>query len=174
MENMINYLKQMDKKSIYLFIGTLVGLLFIIYVIMQPNFKSNTSQHLKNMPPIVHVPSKQYSAPPPKQESVAPTKQIYKKYDEIVKPSSISGNTGYIGRDYVCFRDKLGDQQFVSKRNGCMACQVDNRLDSDKYVGTNTNVISSCVYTETDDHTDPAVWTYKMCKSECAKAKDVQ
>lgn len=91
------------------------------------------------------------------------TKQTYKKFDEIKLPSSVGGKTGYIGRDFICFRDKISDQDFVSKRTGCMACQVDNKI----HPKTETNITATCVYGE--NTTDPSVWTRAMCESECSK-----
>lgn len=122
------------------------------------------------------LPCKECKPPLPCQEcqinSTDSPQQIYKKYDEIIKPSSTKPNS-YIGRDYVCFREKLGDQTFMSKRTGCMACQVDSRKIPEKYGGTETNVIASCVYNENTDPNDKSVWTKNMCLSECAKLKDI-
>ena len=103
------------------------------------------------------------------------TKQMYKKYDEITLPSSLSPTTGgYIGRDYVCFRDKLGDVSYVSKNSGCMACQVDNSGKNNNYSNTHTSVVATCVYTTDPNNTDPSVWTKQMCTNSCAKLTDAQ
>lgn len=106
--------------------------------------------------------------------NTAPTQQIYKKYDEITKPANISGPLGYIGRDFVCFREKSGDQAYINKRSGCMACQVDNRQNPQKYGQTQTNVISTCVYSDSIDPNDPSVWTKEKCISGCQKLQDVK
>jgi hypothetical protein len=113
------------------------------------------------------------------QQNVNPilpeTKQTYKKYDEITLPSSLSPTTGgYIGRDYICFRNKLGDTSYVSKNSGCMACQVDNSGKNNNYSNTQTNVVATCVYTTDPNNTDPSVWTKQMCINSCAKLTDVQ
>jgi hypothetical protein len=102
------------------------------------------------------------------------TKQQYNKLDEITLPSSISNSTGgYIGRDFVCFRSKLGNEAYVSKNTGCMACQVDKSGKNNNYGGTLTNVISTCVYTDDPNNTDPNIWSKQMCISACEKLKDV-
>ena len=97
------------------------------------------------------------------------TKTHYNKYDEIILPSSVANP--YIGRDHVCFRQKTGDHNFVGKRSGCMACQVDQ--EGKKYDGTNTNVIATCVYAENSDDYDDSVWTKSKCESRCALLKDL-
>lgn len=100
------------------------------------------------------------------------TKNTYNKFDEIDLPSSVDLPNGYIGRDYICFRNKIGDQNFVNKRSGCMACQVDSRQNGNKnYQGTNTNVIATCVYSNHTDPNDPDLWTKKMCIDFCSKQK---
>lgn len=105
---------------------------------------------------------------------VQTTKQIYTKLDEITLPSSISASTGgYIGRDFVCFRGKMGDASYVSKNNGCMACQVDKSGKNNNYGKTQTNVISTCVYTDDPKNTDPSIWTKQMCEASCGKIQDV-
>lgn len=102
------------------------------------------------------------------------TKQVYNKLDEITLPSSISASTGgYIGRDFVCFRSKMGDNSYVTKNNGCMACQVDKSGKNNNYGNTQTNVISTCVYTDDPKNTDPSIWTKQMCESACGKLQDV-
>ncbi len=100
------------------------------------------------------------------------TKQTYKKFEEITLPSSISYPNGYIGRDYICYRKKIGDQDFVSKRGGCMACQINNK-DIDKTGNTHTNVVSSCVYSDKLDPNDMSIWTKEMCIDQCTKMPDV-
>lgn len=100
------------------------------------------------------------------------TKQMYNKFEEIILPSSIGSPNGYIGRDFVCYRKKIGDQDFVSKRGGCIACQVNNK-NIDKAGNTNTNVVSTCVYSDKLDPSDPSVWTKQMCIDQCAKITDI-
>ncbi len=96
----------------------------------------------------------------------------YKKYQKITNPSSIGDPAGYIGRDYVCYRNKVGDIDFVKKRFGCMACQVDNdNTKKHNYDGTGTNVISTCVYADKAD-LEHGIWDEKMCKEQCEKLKD--
>lgn len=107
------------------------------------------------------------------EESNIATKQIYEKGDEVTLPSSLSQPDGYISRDMVCFRNKLGNIDYMKKRAGCMACQVDSRADKKMYNGTNTNIISSCVYSK-DKPDDPSVWTKDQCVAMCAKVKDLK
>lgn len=96
------------------------------------------------------------------------TRQIYKKGDEIVLPSSLSGP--YIGRDQICFRTKLGDTDFMGARSGCMACQVDTRANHKTYDNTKTNVMSTCVYGSSGT---PNVFTKEQCVKQCSTVKDL-
>jgi len=100
------------------------------------------------------------------------TKQFYKKYEEIMLPSSLQP---YIGRDRVAYRGLLGKQGFVSKRPGVMACQVDtsNNWQSQNYDGTMTNVVATCAYTINDSSDDPNIWTKSQCITECARLQDI-
>jgi hypothetical protein len=102
-------------------------------------------------------------------------RQTYNQFDEIDSPSSLDGPQGYIGRDYVCFRNKLGDQSFVNKRSGCMACTVDKGSSgaNTTYGGTNTNVISTCTYAESLNPLDPDVWTQDMCRANCETMQNI-
>ena len=104
------------------------------------------------------------------------TKQQYNKGDEIILPSSISHPVGYIGRDQVCFRGKLGNIAYMKQRPGCMACLVDNRSEKERktYDGTNTNVIASCTYSDEASPNDPTIWTKQKCIIECAKIPDLK
>ena len=115
--------------------------------------------------------------PPPTIEenlTVTPlTKQYYLKGEEITLPSSVSQPTGYIGRDNVCFRSKLGDIPFMNKREKCMACQVDNRTKWQTYDGTNTNIISTCLYSDNPNEHDPSLWTKAHCQAECNKLQNI-
>ncbi len=97
-------------------------------------------------------------------------KQIYAKYDEITSPSSLSP---YVGRDKICFKDKLADNDYTSKRDGCIACKVDttNSALSKNYNQTNTNVINTCTYSS--NPSDSTIWNKQKCKDECAKVQDV-
>lgn len=100
----------------------------------------------------------------------------YEKLQEVTNPSNLNGTGGYIGRDQICFREKLGDVEFMKKRYGCMACQVDKRTNGEKnYDGTKTNIISTCVYGDADN-SDPSIWTKEQCKSVCStdKYKDLE
>jgi len=137
-------------KNFLLVVAIIIGLLLIIHIFTK---NSNTNFEFAN-----NLTTPQVTSP-----SVTQTKQTYKQFDEIKLPSSIGGEAGYIGRDFICFRDKISDQDFVSKRNGCMACQVDNKI----HAKTGTNIIATCVYGE--NSTDPSVWTHAMCESECSK-----
>lgn len=100
------------------------------------------------------------------------TKQFYKKYEEIMLPSSLQP---YIGRDRVAYRGLLGKQGFVSKRPGVMACQVDtsNNWQSQNYDGTMTNIVATCAYTINDSSDDPNIWTKSQCMTECGKLQDI-
>ena len=96
----------------------------------------------------------------------------YEKYQKITNPASISEPTGYIGRDQVCYRNKNGDFDFVKRRYGCMACQVDHdKNKKHSYDRTGTNVISTCVYADKAD-LEHGIWDEKMCKEQCEKLKD--
>jgi len=120
--------------------------------------------------------------PDQKQEEKLPVHDItgtcyvpittYKKYQQITNPSSISEPDGYIGRDKVCYRNKIGDSDFVKRRFGCMACQVDNdTTKKHNYDGTRTNVISTCVYSDKAD-LENGIWDENMCREQCGKLKD--
>ena len=86
-------------------------------------------------------------------------------------PSSIDP---YISRDFVAYKNLVGDSNFVSKRPGAMACKVDKTNDwrFQNYDGTMTNIISSCVYTLNDISDDPEIWTKKQCETVCGKIND--
>ena len=101
-----------------------------------------------------------------KPDIIITTETNYKKYDEIVLPSSISGTSGYIGRDYICYKNKANDIDFISKRPKCMVCQTDP--NNNNYDNTNTNIISTCVYTDNIQNNDPMVWNKNMCINKCS------
>ena len=107
------------------------------------------------------------------QEQEKIFKTSYNKFDLIDAPSSLKNP--YIGRDYVCFRQLLGNQKYVQKRPHCMACQVDNKKNPQNYSGTNTNVIATCAYTDDDlvNPADPSLWNKKQCITACAEIKDM-
>jgi hypothetical protein len=176
-----------DSKNVWLTVVFIVILILIIYYIYKSNWKTEDSinkeiinKEIINKEIINNIttqptPAVQTEKCPEvqkcaAQEELPKTKQIYSKYEEINLPSSIGGNNGYIGRDYVCYRKKIGDQSFVSKRTGCMACQVGD--NTDKYDDTGTNVISTCVYSDNVDDNDPDVWTKQMCINKCAKIEN--
>lgn len=141
------------KNSIIVIVVIIVILLLIYGFTKKSNNNLEFANNLTNSQQITY-PSK----------NLAQTKQTYKQFDEITLPSSIDGKMGYVGRDFICFRDKISDQQFVSKRNGCMACQVDNNKVNPI---TGTNVVSTCVYG--DNINDPSVWSHAMCESKCSQ-----
>jgi hypothetical protein len=94
------------------------------------------------------------------------TKQIYKKYDEITLPSSVDGKSGYIGRDYICYKNKANNIDFMSSRPNCMVCQTDPT--NNNYGNTNTNIISTCVYSDNIKNNEPMVWNKNMCINKCS------
>jgi hypothetical protein len=106
---------------------------------------------------------------PPGEERVTilPIRNVYNKFDEIILPSS---TTPYIGRDFVCFKEKYTDADYVSKRDGCMACSVDTADDwkTKNYKNTATNVMTTCLYS-TGGSSDPSVWNKQQCVDECSK-----
>ena len=103
-----------------------------------------------------------------RQNSSVTEKEIYKKNEEINLPSKSKDS------NYICYRNKLNDDDFTSKRSGCMACQVDSRIDGEFYSNTGTNVISTCVYSDELDPNDPSVWTKQQCIDTCAELKDIK
>lgn len=96
-------------------------------------------------------------------------KTIYKEFDKIVYPSSESLDTGgYISRDYVCYREKAGDINFISKRPMCMVCTINNNDEINQI--TRTNIESTCVYAsdnEASKDIDGTVWTEDRCIKSC-------
>lgn len=108
-----------------------------------------------------------------KETPKAKTQQIYEKYEEIMLPSNLEYSSGgYIGRDFVCFRDKLSNNEFVSKNPQCMACQVDT-TGKKTYGNTQTNIVATCAYSDDKNNTDPTIWTKQMCTNACGKLKDI-
>lgn len=102
-------------------------------------------------------------------------KRMYNKLDEITKPSNLTGERGYIGRDQICYRSKLGDTEFMKKRPYCMACQVDIRKGGNvDYDGTYTNVMKTCLYADNHDPNDPTVWTKDKCTVTCRDSTRMQ
>ena len=100
------------------------------------------------------------------------TRTVYSKYDEILLPSSVSGMPdGYIGRDYICYRGRAEDRNFMAKRGGCMACQINKNNSKDNI--TKTNIFTTCVYGTDEDHAkDPTVNTKQMCLNKCKDLED--
>jgi hypothetical protein len=89
-------------------------------------------------------------------------KTHYKYGENIIFPSS---SDPYIGRDFICYRDKAGDNNYIRSRGGCMACQVDDKIVSN---GSNTNIISTCVYSLSENpNPGSSIWTHKKCKTSC-------
>lgn len=96
------------------------------------------------------------------------TKQIYKKGDEVYLPSSITGEFGYIGRDRICFKNKIGDQEYVSKRSGCMVCDIDSTNNINNITGT--NILSTCVYgTDSEEIANGTLLSRIGCELKCQK-----
>jgi hypothetical protein len=101
-------------------------------------------------------------------------KRNYNKLDEITKPSNLMGEKGYIGKDQICYRSKLGDIDYMKKRPYCMACQVDKRKDGNMdYDGTYTNIMKTCLYTDNHDPNDSTVWTKDKCIITCRDGKNM-
>jgi hypothetical protein len=111
-----------------------------------------------------------------KEEKEEPinVKRIYEKYEDIKLPSSISAETGgYISPHQICFRKRMNDTEFVSKRPGCMACQVDKRPNGNKnYDGTQTNIAVTCPYSL--DDSDPNIFNKAKCTALCSTINDLQ
>ena len=169
-------------KNISLIIIAIVGILLLAYLLLftVPSYMS--TEHLTNVTSNVTpnttpnaTPNATPNVTPLTHQEETPKREIqttYNKYDEITKPSSVSQPYGYIGRDFVCFRNKMKDHNFMKKRSGCMACQVDQSENKHhNYHGTNTNVIATCVYADQKDPNDPDVWTYEECKQRCSAEK---
>lgn len=100
------------------------------------------------------------------------TKNIYQKYEDINLPSSLKKETGgYIPSHYVCFRNKSNNIDYIKKRQKCMACQVDNRLNKNSnYDNTMTNISVTCPY---NNENEPGVFSREDCLSRCAQINDL-
>lgn len=101
-------------------------------------------------------------------EKIEPIKTIYKEFDQVINPSSKSLETGgYISRDYVCYREKAGDINFISKRPMCMVCTLNNNNEINQI--TKTNIESTCVYASDNEvsNIDNNVWTKDRCIKSC-------
>jgi len=98
------------------------------------------------------------------------SKQYYNKFDEIKLPSS---TTPYISRDDVCFREKTKDKNYVSQRDGCMACKVDtsSQWKQRNYSSTGTNIVKSCAYSS---NPTKGLWGKQRCIDECSKVDDIK
>jgi hypothetical protein len=102
------------------------------------------------------------------------TQRNYNKLDEITKPSNLTGDRGYIGKDQICYRSKLGDLDYMKKRPYCMACQVDKRKDGNvDYDGTYTNIMKTCLYADNYDPNDSNIWTKDKCLITCKDGKNM-
>ena len=141
--------------------------IFIIYICVLPNI---FNEHMDNILPQSEATYQIISSLV--EEKITPmTKSIYSKGDEISLPSSLSGDMGYIGRDYVCYRGLANDNNFMARRNGCVACQVDL---SDNINRTGTNVIATCVYgSDKENKLNRLIWTRQMCNDQCASMPDI-
>ena len=100
------------------------------------------------------------------------TKNIYQKYEDINLPSSLKKETGgYIPSHYVCFRNKSNDIDYIKKRQKCMACQVDNRINKNSnYDHTMTNISVTCPY---NNENEQGVFSREDCLSRCAQINDL-
>lgn len=96
-------------------------------------------------------------------------KTIYKPYEEVYYPSSIDDNN-YISRDYICYRDKIKDQDFVSKRKGCMACVIDPTNKINKVTGS--NILSTCIYgSDANALVDSTIFSKQKCLVTCEEVQ---
>lgn len=135
-------------------------------------FTSESEQHNTIIPPITSPVTRSESIENMEESqkvnkfSPYEVRTRYAKLDEIIYPSSLTGEKGYISRDDICYRYKKDDDRFVKNRYGCMACQVDNTDGEKNYDNTNTNVIVSCVYG--DNKNDPSVWSREQCVQKCS------
>lgn len=102
------------------------------------------------------------------------TKQNYKKGESVYLPSSLDDKLGYIGRDFICYRHSMKDQDYISKRGGCMACTVDLTNDGKNIDAiTGTNILSTCVYGhDSDVLLDDKIWSRKKCETMCQSMPD--
>jgi len=123
---------------------------------------NNTESEQKSNTKIINLPIQEHKN--------METKQIYSKYEEINYPSSLTEPNGYISRDQICFRNKMGDFDFMRKRSGCMACQVDTTQNNKNYL--NTNVITTCLYSDIKNENDKSVYIKQECLDRCAMMQD--
>jgi hypothetical protein len=101
------------------------------------------------------------------------TKNIYKKYEEIILPSSLKQSTGgYIPAHFVRYREKSNNINYIKKRPHCMACQVDNRQNKNSnYDNTMTNISVTCPYS---DENIKGVFTKEDCIQRCSEINDLE
>ena len=101
------------------------------------------------------------------------TKNIYKKYEEILLPSSLKQSTGgYIPAHFVRYREKSNNINYIKKRPHCMACQVDNRQNKNSnYDNTMTNISVTCPYS---DENIKGVFTKEDCIQRCSEINDLE
>jgi hypothetical protein len=99
-----------------------------------------------------------------------PIKQIYKKNEEILYPSSRSP---HISRDKICYRSRYNNDDFIKKHDGCLACQVDttDNWNNNNYDDSKTNIIATCPYSSVPS-VDPDVNSKQKCVELCATLKD--
>ncbi len=97
-------------------------------------------------------------------------KQFYKKGEDVFLPSSIGGKSGYIGRDHICYRHLVKDQNYISKRGGCMACTVDESNGGKNITFAETNILTTCIYGSDEDALiDNKIWSKKKCQTVCSE-----
>lgn len=128
---------------------------------------ANQEEHTQEILPVPPVSEEEYKC------MYGTTKQKYQKYEDILLPSSLNP---YIGRDFVAYKGKYFDKNYVSKRPGAIACQVDNSINwqSQNYDASQTNIISSCAYTLDNTSNDPYVWTKSQCVNQCSNLADIE
>ena len=99
-------------------------------------------------------------------------KQFYKKGENVYLPASLGGKLGYVGRDYLCYRHKVNDQDYIAKRGGCMVCNVDlTNANTNGFAGT--NIINTCVFGSDDDALlDSKILSRKKCETICDAHQD--
>ena len=90
-------------------------------------------------------------------------KTIYKQGEPIYYPASL-GSDGYMSRDYICYKDKANDINYISKRPGCMACLVDAEDKIDPV--TKTNIKAVCLHGP-DLIINNKLWNENTCITEC-------
>lgn len=128
-------------------------------------FISAVKSTMESLPSLSSIGSEQIQV-----KNVATEKQNYKKLEEITLPSS---KIPYISRDQICYKEHLNDADYVSKREGCMACKVDtsDKWKDRNYNNTNTNIVNTCTYSSKPS--DSSIWDKNRCVTECSKMQDI-